>query len=142
MNRQLSLLLLISLLVVLAGCGGDNGPKLFRISGTVTFDGQPVKDGDILFVFEDSKLGPDAGKIVDGKFSLMAKAGKTKVKITAARELAGKPIKGAMGENLKPSEQFIPACYNDATQLTAEIPANGPNGIEFLLTSGKEKKGS
>lgn len=127
--------------MLLSGCGGDDGPAMSPVMGTVTFDGQPVKDGDILFVSDNPAFGSDAGKIVDGKFSLMAKHGKVKIKIMASRELAGPAKKGAMGEELKPTEQFIPPCYNDSTNLTADVPVKDPKGLELLLTSSGAKKG-
>jgi hypothetical protein len=39
----------------LAGCGPDNGLTMGRVSGTVTFNGEPAEFGEILFV-------PDSGK--------------------------------------------------------------------------------
>ena len=59
-------------LLLSSGCGsGDKGPVRHRISGTVTFDGQPVPQGNILFSPDASKgnTGPAAyAKIVDGKY--------------------------------------------------------------------------
>jgi hypothetical protein len=45
------------LLVICAatGCMGDQGPKRYRVSGEITFDGKPVPHGEILFT-------PDSGK--------------------------------------------------------------------------------
>lgn len=130
----------VCLAILASGCGGDDGPAMHPVAGTVTFDGQPVKDGDILFVSDNPAFGPDAAKIKDGKFSLMAKEGKAKVKILAVRDLPGPKKKGAMGEEVQPTEQFIPPCYNDKTTLTANVPLTDAKEIEFLLTNATAKK--
>jgi len=40
---------------VAAGCTSDQGPKRYRVSGEITFDGKPVPHGEIVFT-------PDIGK--------------------------------------------------------------------------------
>lgn len=139
MHHQ-KLVFAICLAILAAGCSGGDGPATYPVAGTVTFDGQPIKEGDILFVSDNPAFGPDAGKITDGRFSLMAKEGKMRVKITAVRELPGPAKKGAMGEEIKPSEQFIPPCYNDKTTLTVNVPLADGKEIEFALASATSKK--
>ena len=125
---------LVGLLSLTAGCGsGGNGPATFSVSGTVKFDGQPIKTGDIQFEPETPGLAPDAGQIVNGSYSLKAKAGKKKVKIMASREIPGKTTKGAMGEDIVAKEDFIPETYNSKTELTAEVKASGGNSFNFDL---------
>jgi hypothetical protein len=41
-------LALILFLTLVAGCGSD-GPQRYRVSGTVTYDGQPVQAGRVIF---------------------------------------------------------------------------------------------
>ena len=107
---------LLAVLLVAAGCG--SGPKLYEVDGTVTLDGKDLPEGDIVFTPEDPKLGPDAGKIKDGKYKFKSKAGKMKVQIRATREVPGK--KGPMGtEPLL--EDIIADEYNAKTTLTADI---------------------
>lgn len=124
---------LVGLLSLVAGCGSGGGPATYAASGTVKFDGQPLKTGDIQFEPETPGLAPDAGQIVNGSYSLKVKAGKKKVKITAAREIPGKSTKGAMGEDIIAKEDFIPANYNSQTELTAEVKASGSNTFNFDL---------
>lgn len=125
-------LLLIGLLCVvpglLAGCGKS---EFETVTGTVTFDGQPLPDGDILFQPADPKYGPDAGKINDGKFTLPVRPGSRKVEIRAVRMVPGK--KGPMGEDAH--EDYIPAQYNDNTTLTADVQPGSKNEFSFQLTS-------
>jgi hypothetical protein len=57
--------------VALAGCGRDND-KLYDVSGTVTFDGQPVPKGLIFFDPDVTKggTGPQGfANIWNGKFN-------------------------------------------------------------------------
>lgn len=78
-NSGRMLLLLVLSAVVQSGCGGDSGPKRYGVSGTVTFDGQPVPVGTITFDPDVSKgnRGPQGrARIVDGKYDTGAKDGK------------------------------------------------------------------
>ncbi|MBN2293266.1 MAG: hypothetical protein JXM70_12620 [Pirellulales bacterium] len=53
------------------GCG-SGGPERFDVSGTVTFNGQPIPAGQVFFTPDASKgnSGPQGNcKIVDGSFS-------------------------------------------------------------------------
>jgi hypothetical protein len=56
-------------LVVLAGCGSEE--KLYRVSGTVTYNGQPIPKGLIFFDPDVTKgmTGPQGfANILDGKY--------------------------------------------------------------------------
>jgi hypothetical protein len=72
MARQAWLVLLAA--CGLAGCGSDNGLTMGRVSGTITFKGQPVEFGDILFAPDESKGNqgvPAMGSITkDGTYVL------------------------------------------------------------------------
>ncbi len=112
----------------LTGCG-DSGPKKLAVSGSVQFDGKDVPEGDILFVPEARGVGPEGGKIKDGKYTASVPEGKYKVEVTATRVVPGK--KGPMGtEDLL--EDYIPAKYNQKTELTAEV-SGGKTTHDFPL---------
>jgi hypothetical protein len=124
----------VALLGVLFLFGCDPKTSTYPVSGTVTWDGKPLPDGDILFTDAENKVGPDAGKIKDGKFEFRAKPGKKKVEIRATRmEKLPANKKGAMGETELPTD-YIPNEYNRETTLTADVAASGPNKYEFKLT--------
>lgn len=131
MIRWIMLVVLPAVVVAAAGCG--SGSKLYEVEGNVTLDGQDLPEGDIIFTPEDPKIGPEAGKIKDGKYKLKAKAGKMKVQIRATREVPGK--KGPMGtEPLL--EDIIAEEYNEKTTLSADV---GPGKTKFDFPLKKKK---
>jgi hypothetical protein len=122
----------LAAVAVLAAAGCSNQPKLYPVSGTVTFDGQPVETGDILFISAAGDRGPDAAKIADGKYTVQTTAGTKRVEVSASRIRPG-GAKGAGGEPVP--EEYIPARYNIESQLTAEVKAEGSNTFDFALRS-------
>ena len=115
---------------LLAGCDGDPARQ---VTGTVTFDGKPLPDGQIIFADPAGKLAPDAGKITDGAFAFKVTPGGKKVQVQASRmEKLPPGKKGAMGETEVPMA-YIPARYDADTKLTAEVTDKGPNAFEFKL---------
>lgn len=118
------------LFVALVGCG-PSGPLMYPVSGTVTFDGEPLPDGYISFVPENPSLAPQAGPISAGRFDFRARPGLNKVQIQAAKFI-GPEIK-VMG--LRPKEMYIPKEYNRETTLSAEVTAEGKNQYTFELKS-------
>lgn len=116
-SRCLSLGLLFVLLGSLVlGCG-KSAPKLHDVTGTVKLDGQNVPEGDIMFVSDYKSVGAEGGKIKDGKYTIKARDGKSRVEIRAVRLVPGK--KGPMGEDA--IEDYIPEKYNSKSDLEVEI---------------------
>jgi len=112
------------------GCG-PSGPRKYAVSGTVKFDGQPLEDGHIIFTPEDPSLGPEAGDIVQGEYRLEAHGGMQKVKVSASKAVPGTEGQGFRGLPL--IEEYIPAKYNSATTLSAEVTPSGDNRFDFEL---------
>jgi hypothetical protein len=125
---------IFSLLVVLllASFGCDSGPRLYEITGKVSFDGVPVAKGDITLRPEKPSTAPQGATIKDGSFQMKANEGKYKVEIISTRLVPGK--KGPMGEDA--IEEFIPK-KNTKTTLSAEVKSSGKNELLFELTSKK-----
>src|SRR5262245_25830295 len=120
-------------LTTLAGCG----PIQVTVSGDVSYEGQPVDDGSVLFVPDGG--GADAtqvgASIHDGKYTIDEgrglRPGKYKVQITWMKK-TGKKFQGADGvEDEK--VQVLPPKYNTETTQTAEVK-RGSNTINFQLT--------
>lgn len=130
----------ILLALSLAGCGPSK-PATYLVAGSVSFDGKPVKGGEIVFVPQVRTLGPDAGRIADGKYSAWVKGGKCRVEIRASaigpkspRVIGPKP---SMGAGAPIPTNYISACYNDQSELTVEVSARARNVFDFQLQSDK-----
>lgn len=127
-------------LVALLGCGRADRDRV-AVSGQVTFDGRPLENGQL--VFEPRGQGRMAiAQLVDGRYSIAAERGPTAghyiVRITAARptgeQASGGPTSG--GELRDVYAQFLPAKYNEASELELQIdPAQGDLAQDFDLRS-------
>lgn len=127
-------------LLVLPGCGSAPRDRA-AVSGQVTFDGQPLESGQV--VFEPRGQGRMAiAQLVAGRYSIAAERGPTAgeyvVRITAARTTGEKASGGptAGGELRDVYAQFLPAKYNEASELKVQIdPAQGDVEQNFDLKS-------
>ena len=119
------------------GCGSG----LATIEGNVTFDGQAIDQGVIVFEPTDGTGAVAGGNIQNGKYRLGPDSklapGSKIVRITAMRA-TGKKIKAgppapedAMVDEV---QQYIPSNYNDKSTLTARIVA-GDGTQNFELQS-------
>ena len=136
-------ILFIAVTMAAAGCGGASRAG---VSGTVTVNGQPLEAGDISFAPVAPQGGPTAGAaIVRGRYKVSAEQGllpgEYKVQVHAFRG-TGKKTWDGMGEPSAPAsqkhyveemEQYIPAAYNDATELRARVVAGKTNDFKFDL---------
>jgi hypothetical protein len=116
--------------LVIAGCSHE--PRLHPVSGSVTFDGQPISDGDILFITPDGTRGPDPAKVVGGKYELKTTEGRKRVEISASKIRPG-GARGAGGEPVP--EEYVPARYNTQSELSTTVKAGGENVANFDLKS-------
>ena len=114
----------------IAGCSHE--PRLHPVSGSITFEGQPIPDGDILFITPDGTRGPDPAKVLGGKYELKTTEGKKRVEISASKIRPG-GARGAGGEPVP--EEYVPARYNTQSELTAEVQAAAKNVFDFELKS-------
>jgi len=128
MNNMLRCGWYLMVLASLVGCSHE--PRLHAVSGSVTLEGQPIPDGDILFITPDGTRGPDPAKVVGGKYELKTTAGKKRVEISASKIRPG-GARGAGGEPV--AEEYVPARYNTQSELTAEVQAQQKNRIDFEL---------
>jgi hypothetical protein len=129
-----------------SGCGTGSADGLDRraVSGKVTLDGAPLPRGVIAFDPENEAGGsvPAGGVITDGYYSIDASSGPTpgkyKVSIRSAPtdgDAVKKEAPGAPPRRAKASADPIPAKYNTASELTAEIAASGSSSVDFTLVS-------
>jgi hypothetical protein len=114
-----------------AGCSSSDGPKLYPVSGSITFENEPVKDGRITFRSGGPAGRSYSGEIKDGSYHLMAEPGEATVEIIASRIIPGK-FDRSNGTPEPVGEMYIPAKYNSTSKLTAEVKT-GSNDIPFEL---------
>lgn len=101
-----------------------------KVQGTVTFDGQPIADGQISFV--DTSMTPPReyiDVIRDGWYETSAPTGTLRVEIRISE--ASESTEGVASSG--PFKQPVPARYNTDSQLKAEITSINPNLINFDL---------
>ncbi|HJZ57123.1 MAG TPA: hypothetical protein VKE74_19290 [Gemmataceae bacterium] len=89
MNRPFGLLLLPLGLATVVGCQQGEKQNYANVSGTVTYNGQPIEKGQITFALAGRP--PSAMDIVDGKFAGQAMVGSNKVSVSARRKAATAP---------------------------------------------------
>jgi hypothetical protein len=132
-------LALAAFLLLAAGCGGAPDPA--AVSGSVSFQGQPVGDGAIRFVPRNGTPGGGIGAVIqNGRYQVPIEerlaSGQYYVAITATRP-TGKQVRRF---DVKPGEpttmpevaQYIPAKFNDEYSLSVELPA-GESQQDFSL---------
>ncbi|NLY02237.1 MAG: hypothetical protein GXY83_39635 [Rhodopirellula sp.] len=121
------------------GCGESGGIERTVVSGTVSYDGQPIEEGMIRFVPTKDTAAPVSGaEIQGGKYTVDAKGGvpvgSHRVEVeayrTGAAPAAGEEVPGVEGA---PKEQFLPEKYNLKSELEVTIGSDGPVTEDFDL---------
>ena len=118
---------ILLLVAVLVGCGVSESD----ITGEVTLDGKPLKEGEIVFEAADGKVAPVAAPIQDGTFALRVPTGSKVVRINAAGP--SDKIDPVLKTPFR--ESIIPEVYNSDTKLTANVEAGKANKFTFTLKS-------
>lgn len=128
---------IVIVLFVLASVGCTNtGPQTITIQGTVTLDGAPLPEGQVVFIPTSPALGAAGGAIADGVFTVTTYKGPHTVEVHAEKQLTRPVPPGAPPEAGITFVSIIPNRYNEKTTLTFDVqsPADKP---EFALTSDK-----
>lgn len=161
--RRLFTMLAVPSLIVMASCGGaDDGlGQRFPVSGTVTYNGNPLAKGKISFVSDDPQGVGATATIEDGAYTLStggqgdgARAGKYKVTVTAKEDATekakadfAKVNKGTdasyvpgrfLAQAEAEAKSLIPTGYGDprTTTLSAEVLPQS-NKFEFKLSDAE-----
>lgn len=132
-GSRLLLLLLTAACLAAAGCGPPD-PRV-KVEGTVTLDGRPLADGQVIFNHDDRRLGAEGAAIAAGRFSIRVHPGSHRVEIMSVlREERPVPA-GGLPEQGITFRNLVPSRYNEQTTLTADVTPTGPNRVDFELTS-------
>lgn len=116
--------------MALSGCGSA-GPV--PVIANVTWNDEPLAEGDIVFEDPAHKVTPSAGKVKDGVAKFNSLPGKKLVRILATRD-TGK-IDPFMKSPTR--EQYLPEEYNGKSTLSAEVTDAGPNQFTFTMKGKK-----
>jgi hypothetical protein len=122
-------------LSLLAGCG-PSGPPLTEVEGTLTLDGQPVKNAELIFLPQNVKpRTPSYGRTdQNGHFTLKFTATKSGA-IPATHQVTIDPSSASdvEGKDGGP-RQKIPKKYLQEGAIVVEVK-DGPNNLEIKLDS-------
>ena len=137
---------LAAVLLVSSGCGSAD---MAKVTGTVTFKGQPVRMANVLFM---PQKRPMAGGLTDkeGRFSLTTRqprdgafVGPHKVVVVPWLPGVGDDPKNSAAADIPPADRAdIPTKFRtrESSPLTAEVVAGKPNEFTFELDGGEEQK--
>ncbi len=126
--------------LVVSALGCSSGSDRVAIFGKVTFDGQPVDNGQI--VFAPQSTGHTAvAPIVAGAYAVPAEKGASPgasytVRITADRPTGKKIQASGYAAGDPPQEvyeQYIPAKYNESSELQFDVGAESEVVKDFDL---------
>jgi hypothetical protein len=122
-----------------AGCGGgDRPPAYVSVTGTVTLDGKPMPDGQIMFTTDGRP--PTIMDIVDGQYKGQAMVGTNKIQITRMRDSAKVTARlpaeaqtriRARADSPVAQEETIPATWNSKSNQVREIADGAENKFDF-----------
>ena len=113
------------LAILVAGC---SEPTHYTVVGEVSWLGQPVEDGQVVFLPEDGTLHPAAAKIVNGRYEARVPPGRMKVEVHGQKDMG---FNAAMHQNTK--APYIPHEFNALTTLTFDVQKNDRNVADFPL---------
>lgn len=128
----LDVLLLVLGLGFVAGCGQQDGPTRYRVTGTITYNGQPVSSGHITFLPDASKGNDGPGgsaEIANGKFDTQTGQSPTggPHRVTIDATDASGP--GGLPKTLFPSYTTTCDLPKEDTTLDINVPKGGGSGI-------------
>src|SRR5262245_52027456 len=121
-------------IVVIAGAGCGRGPAVGTVTGEVTYDGQPVKDGHVTFTPVDGKGQTGGAPILDGKFKAdQVPALKMKVelhgnKVIGKRKAYDTPESPVMDDVV----ELLPPKYNFNSDLVLDVK-QGTQHVKYDL---------
>lgn len=128
-NQMFRFYLLFIFIIILCptiGCG-PSGPQRAVVSGTVTYDGKEVGDGEISFIPKQGTSGSGGGgRIRHGKYKIDLSGGiplgDYKVSIVGYELAPGaEPPPAVIDLDTSRGKKFLPAKYNLRTELEFSV---------------------
>src|SRR5262245_2399977 len=132
MRRAQALLLLAAL--ILAGCAP--AAKTAPVSGTVTLDGQPLKEGRIQFIPLAGDTGTAGAVVTDGKFLAEVPITKMRVEINANKVIGKKKVyeQSPLSPAVDIVQDLIPARDNTGSKEVLDVQ-RGKQEVTYQLQS-------
>lgn len=135
-SAGLRMIALVTILVIFASGGCS---RRQTTEGTVTLDGEPLRQGYINFRPEEGTHGSGAGAPIEqGEFVVEGLTepldGSYRVEITAMGKTGKMTIDGS-GQRREAEGQVLPAAYNTRSTLQAQVKPGQPNEFTFTLAS-------
>ena len=113
---------------MMAGCSNDAPYERVYVSGNVTFQGQPVEDGQISFTAKRGTTAPAVIEhITDGHYATTASGGVPVGQYRVEIRSYDPNVPFPAGPEDPPRPQLLPAKYNTMTKL------------EFAVEAGQDK---
>lgn len=147
LRRALFMGFCLALLAIISpGCSDPYAGQM-EITGNVTLEKQPLKDGSITFVPLDKQGTQSGAAITNGAYKVPRttglKPGKYQIQITSgdgktpAAEEAGGPGSGNIV-----SVDFVPEDWNVRSKHEVDVKSTGPNKFDFDIPfkNTKQKK--
>jgi hypothetical protein len=121
-------------IALLTGCGGDPLGRQ-ALSGTVTVDGVPLKQGNLSLQPTEQQPTSSGAMIVEGKYTIAREQGlvpgKYLVSINAPVPGTGGEADEMPGMPPKPAKELIPAKWNIESEQFIEVKKEGPFVFDF-----------
>jgi hypothetical protein len=140
-------------LLLFLGCGGDEFAKRYPVSGTITYKGEPVEKGRVMFhPTQPAEQRAASGDLDNGKYTLTtvtnndgANLGSYRVTIESAQMdltkvnanmKGGGPRHTDIARAYAKAKTLVPAKYRlpDTSGLTADVKEQRQNTVDFDLT--------
>jgi hypothetical protein len=120
--------------LAVVGCTSDS--KHGTVSGTVTFDNQPLAKGTISFIPTDGGTASADAAIVDGKFSQVVPVGEKRVTISSPKVIGQRKAYDTLDSPLvDQTEELLPPQYNRESKLNLTVKP-GQQTSDYDLKSG------
>ncbi len=113
--------------VMLLGCDTTK----VTVSGTVSYQGQPIEQGEISFDPTDPRVSPDGAVITNGSYLAEVSPGEKIVRIRASRLIPAERLSKYDPPGLR--EDFLPAKFNANSETRIEIEATGDHTANYDL---------
>ena len=130
--RSFYLVSLLALTPLALGCSKQDLDR-GQVTGMVEVDGQPAAEGVITFIPVDGNSSKSEGDIVNGRYTVNAHVGSSKVSINVLKLVGQRKTYNTPDSPTTPvKEEALSPQYNEQTTLTYDVKP-GENEQNFSL---------